>query len=193
MSPDPAAAGRPGPRTGGAAAAAVLRPARGDDQAALAAFVAGLSPRSRYLRFFTGAPSVTPAVLRRMAGAGGGADDRVDALVAVRGGLIAGHAMGTDLRGPSGALVTEAGVIVADAQQRRGIGSALLRALAGRAQARGATGLTMEVLAENYAMLALIGTLLPGARTRSRGPYVTVDAPLPLVAQERVIAPERAA
>ncbi len=184
MSLTPAAGCWPGPRTGGAAAA-VLRPARDGDQAALAAFLAGLSPRSRYLRFFTGAPSVTPAALRRMTGTGGCGADRADALVAVRDGFIAGHAMATDLRGPSGAVVTEVGVVVADDQQRRGIGSALMLALAGRAQARGATGLTMEVLAENYAMLGLIGARLPGARSRSCGPYVTIDVSLPLVAQER--------
>jgi len=185
MSLRPAAAGRPGLRAGGAAASAVLRPARDDDQAALAALLTGLSPRSRYLRFFTGAPSVTPAALRRMAGTGGGAAERVDALVAVRDGLIAGHAMATDLRGSSGEVVTEVGVVVADAQQRRGIGSALLAALAGRAHARGATRLTMEVLAENHAVLSLIGKQLPGARSRSSGPYVTFDVPLPLAGEER--------
>ena len=42
---------------------------------------------------------------------------------------------------PPGGLVTEIGVVVADAWQGRGMGSALVRALISRAQARGVTSL----------------------------------------------------
>ena len=70
---------------------------------------------ARYLRFF--AP-VTPGpnMLRLLSG--DAAD--VDAVVAVRGGVIIGHAMGADRVEPGGVRVTDVGVVVADAWQGRG-------------------------------------------------------------------------
>ena len=65
------------------------------------------------------------------------------------------------------------------------MGSALARALATRAQARGATALMMDVLAENHEMLALIRKHLPVARSWHAGPYLTVHVPLPLVQEEK--------
>src|SRR5215471_13409331 len=54
-----------------------IRPADGDDLAAIVAFIEGLSVRTRYLRFFSGAiPS--QAVLRLLAGG-----NRADVLLAV--------------------------------------------------------------------------------------------------------------
>ena len=91
-------------------------------------------------------------MLRVLAGQRPGAD----ALVATRNGAIIGHAMAVDTRRSPGAAATEIGVVVADAWQGRGVGSGLIRALAARAQARGATTLAMEVMAENRRVLAMI-------------------------------------
>jgi ribosomal protein S18 acetylase RimI-like enzyme len=142
----------------GGRAAVAIRQARPADLAALGDFFAGLSMSTRYLRFF--AP-VTPGpkMLRLLAGAA--AD--VDAVVAVRGGVIIGHAMGADRVDPRGVRVTDVGVVVADAWQGRGIGAALTRALLTGARARGVTAVTMDVLGDNQQALGMITAHWPAA------------------------------
>jgi GNAT superfamily N-acetyltransferase len=162
-----------------------VRPASDGDGEALREFVGGLSLRTRYLRFFAGVPRVTPAMLRRMTGTRLPGGDLVDALVVTEAEAIIGHGMATDTRDSAGTAVTEIGVVVADGWQGHGVGSALTRALAARAQARGATALMMDVLAENHKMLALISKYLPTARCWQAGPYVTVHVPLPLTQEEQ--------
>jgi ribosomal protein S18 acetylase RimI-like enzyme len=144
--------------------AAVIRPAHAADEAALGDFFAALSPHSRYLRFF-GPVTPGPALLRRLCGGAEG----VDAVVAVRGGLIIGHAMAADQAGPHGSRVTDIGVVVADAWQGRGVGAALMRALVTGAQARGLTSMTMDVLHGNQRVLAMILAHWPAARIDHSG------------------------
>lgn len=151
-----------------------IRQASGADCDAIGRFLAALSPKSLYLRFFTGAPPVTGAMLRRMAGEGG----NVDVVVATEDGTIIGHAMAAETSGPAGARVTEIGVAVTDARQGRGIGTALTRELAARAGARGTRTVTMDVLAENRRALAMIGRAWPAARYERSGPFVTIRASL---------------
>jgi GNAT superfamily N-acetyltransferase len=134
---------------------AVIRPACAADEAALGDFFAALSPQSRYLRFF-GPVTPGPALLLRLLGDA----DGVDAVVAVRGGLIIGHAMAADLAG----RVSDIGVVVADAWQGRGLGAALMRALVTGAQARGLTSMTMDVLPGNHQVIAMILAHWPAAR-----------------------------
>jgi ribosomal protein S18 acetylase RimI-like enzyme len=151
-----------------------IRQARPGDCEAIRAFLDGLSARSRYLRFFTGAPSVTESMLRLLAGGGAG----TDVVLATADGAVIGHAMAADTTGSRGTRVTDIGVAVADAWQGRGVGSALTRALADRAQDRGATTLAMDVLAENQQVLAMIAHRWPGARYDASGGYVSVQARL---------------
>lgn len=151
-----------------------IRQACYSDHAALRDFLAGLSLRARYLRFFTGAMGASPAVLRILAGGG----DHIDAIVAVEQGVIIGHAMASDATGP-GDTVTEIGVVVTDACQGQGIGSALIRTLTARAQDRGITTATMDVLAENRQVLDMIADHWPAARHNSSGAYATIQVPLP--------------
>jgi acetyltransferase len=121
-----------------------------------------------------------------------GGSERIDVVVAVDGGAIIGHAMACDTAGPGGARVTEIGVVVADARQGRGVGSALVRALLARALARGVTAVTMEVLAENRQVLGMIAHYWPAARHDQSGPYVTIEARLPQpAAQRRAHLPEQ--
>jgi hypothetical protein len=94
----------------------LIRQAGGGDLAGLGDFLAGLSVRTRHLRFFTSAPPASPAMLRVLAGQRPG----TDALVATWNGVIIGHAMAVDTAGPPGAAATEFGVVVADAWQGRG-------------------------------------------------------------------------
>ena len=151
-----------------------IRQACYSDHAAIRDFVGGLSLRARYLRFFTGAVATSPVVLRILAGGG----DHIDAIVAVENGTIIGHAMASDATGPGG-TVTEIGVVVTDACQGRGIGAALVRALTARAQGRGITAFTMEVLAENRQVLAMIADHWPTAKHDLSGAYATIQVPLP--------------
>jgi GNAT superfamily N-acetyltransferase len=144
--------------TGGGTAAAI-RSANPEDLAALGEFFAALSPRTRYLRFF-GPVTPSPALLRQL----GGLPGTIDAIVAVRGGIIVGHAMAADRTDPRGARVTDIGVVVADAWQGRGLGSALMRALVTRARARGVTLLEMDVLDGNRRVIDMITSHWPAAR-----------------------------
>ena len=160
------------------AAIAAVRPVRPEDQAALGEFFAGLSVESRYLRFF--AP-VTPAHGLLHLLSGGPAN--VDAVVAVADGVIVGHAMAADgpedHRDPCGARVTDVGVVVADAWQRRGVGAALMRMLVTRAQARGVTALAMDVLPGNRVVLAMIIGHWPDAAVDHSPDSLDIHIPLP--------------
>ena len=102
-------------------ATAAIRPVHPADLPALGGFFEDLSVESRYLRFF--APvRPTGSLLHLLSGG----PANVDAVVAVADGVIVGHAMATDrteaqtFEDPCGARVTDIGVVVADAWQRRG-------------------------------------------------------------------------
>ena len=151
-----------------------IRQADRADVGALRDFLTGLSAQTRYLRFFAGAMPTSPAMLQILAGGRPGAD----ALVATRNGAIIGHAMAVDTTGPCGDRTAEIGVVVADAWQGQGVGSGLMRTLVARAEARGATGLLMEVMAENRRMLNMIARRWPAARHDQSAAYVTVQARL---------------
>jgi L-amino acid N-acyltransferase YncA len=157
-----------------------IRPASAADMGALTDFFAGLSMQTRYLRFF--APVTPgPALVRKMSGA----DGQADVVVAVRGGVIIGHAMAVDQAGPRGARTADAGVVVADAWQGLGVGSALLRALETSARARGVTSLTMDVLPGNHRMIALIARHWPAARIEHSVDFATFRVRLPRARQQR--------
>jgi len=167
-------------RRAGPPVTAAIRPACTADVGALSDFFAGLSPQSRYLRFF--AP-VTPGpeLLRGMSGG----DGHTDAVVAVREGVIIGHAMAADQAGPRGTRTADVGVVVADAWQGLGVASALMNVLITGAQARGVTSLTMDVLPGNRTMLAMIASRWPAARIEDSADFVTFRILLPRRRQQR--------
>jgi GNAT superfamily N-acetyltransferase len=144
------------------------------DHEAIREFLTGLSPRARYLRFFSGAPSTSQAMLRILAGE----PAHIDVLVAIENDVIIGHAMAGDRTGPGGTLLTEIGVVVADGHRGAGVGSALVRGLLARARSRGATALVMEVLAENRQVLTMISDHWPVASQERSGAYITISARL---------------
>ena len=129
-----------------------IRAAAAADCEAIKSFVAGLSLRARFLRFFTPASPPSSAVLRRMCGAA----PTSDVLVATEDGAIVGHAMAVDGVGPDGSATTDLGLVVADRWQDRGVGSEMFRRLAERAAARGVRAAVMDVLPENRRMLSII-------------------------------------
>jgi GNAT superfamily N-acetyltransferase len=166
--------------------AVTIRPPDPADLATLTGFFAGLSTRTRVQRFF--APiRPTQALVRRACGQSGqaGQAGRVDVLVATHGGVIIGHAMAAD-RAAAGESLTEIGVVVADAWQGQGVGSALVRTLLRRAQARGVTSLSMDVLAGNQQALAMIAGHWAAARTERGADCLTIQVGLSPARRERV-------
>jgi GNAT superfamily N-acetyltransferase len=137
-------------------------------------FFAGLSTRTRYLRFF-GALTMSPAMLRVLSGGGD-----ADAVVASRNCEIIGHGIAANRASPGGGTAIEIGVVVADAWQRRGIGSALVRTLMSAAEARGATIVAMDVLHANHQVLAMIASHWPGAAVERSADCVTFHVRLAL-------------
>jgi GNAT superfamily N-acetyltransferase len=164
------AAGRAGPDTVHPGDAVQYRSATAADCEAIRWFVAGLSLRTRFLRFFTPASPLSSAVLRAMCGAGG----PTDVLVATHGGVIIGHAMAVDSVGPGGCRMTDIGVVIADRWQSQGVGSVIMGRLVARAAARGVSVLLMDVLPENRPMLAMISRRWADAQYQFGADSVTV-------------------
>ncbi|MBA3349680.1 MAG: GNAT family N-acetyltransferase, partial [Actinobacteria bacterium] len=124
-----------------------IRPVRRGDEPAVRSFLEGLSRRSRALRFWSGA-----ANLERAAAWEVDVDyhDRYG-LVATTGSeeRVVGEAMYRRIGGDR----AEAAFAVADAHQRRGLGTLLLAQLAEAAEQNGIAVLEADVLAENHRMI----------------------------------------
>jgi L-amino acid N-acyltransferase YncA len=157
------------------AAGAEYRAARAADCEAIRSFLAGLSPRTRLLRFFTPVSPPSSAVLRAMCGV----DGTADVLVATHGGAIVAHAMAADSTSPGGCRAADIGVVVADDWQDRGVGSEILDRLIARAAARAVRVLVMDVLPENGRMLAMISRRWPDAACEYAAGAVSVRVRLP--------------
>ncbi len=163
---------------------AEVRPGGPADTEALRSFIAGLSQRTQYLRFFAGVAPPGGPLLRALCGAGNGADIVVAECRCPAGagqschGQIVGHAMAVDAAGADGVPAVDVGLVVADGCQRRGIGSALMRLLLARAVARGARSVTMDVLPDNAEVLSMIARHWPAASCELTADSVLVRAPL---------------
>jgi acetyl coenzyme A synthetase (ADP forming)-like protein len=157
-----------------------LRPPVAADRDAVVAFFEALSPQSLYQRFH-GRPALTPALVERfldpdwrelgslVGSIGEGADERIVAL-----GSYA------RLRDPAAA---EAAFSVADAYQRRGIGTRLLEQLAALAAEAGIERFVAEVRPENRQMLGVFAGA--GFETRRELSGGTVEVQFPLQPTER--------
>jgi ribosomal protein S18 acetylase RimI-like enzyme len=140
---------------------ALLRRATPDDVTSIREFVCGLSPRSQYLRFFAAVAPPSTGLLRALCGTGG-----ADVLLVVdRSGAVIGHGMAADA---ADGLETSIGLVVADAWQRRGVGTQVLQALASRAARRGVDSLVLEVLPDNRVMRGIIARRWPDAPAERR-------------------------
>lgn len=147
-----------------------IRPVTAGDCAAIGAFVAGLSPRSRFLRFFSLAAQPSSPVLRGLCGAG----RTTDALVATQDATVIGHAMAADSVEPDGSRAADIGLVVTDRWQRNGVGALMLSCLAARAAARDVAVLTMDVMPENRPMLDVIFRAWPDAAWEFAPDAVTI-------------------
>ncbi|WP_344743920.1 GNAT family N-acetyltransferase [Streptosporangium vulgare] len=166
--PEGAAAGAGDVATvpGGAVEIRIARP--DDDEEAVRRFLEGLSPRTQALRFFAGMGRPSVSFVRTLLAV----DERRDALLAVHGNLLVGHAM--SYRGEE--TDVEIAVVVGDEWQGMGLGSRLVRALMRRAEIKGARTVGMDVLGDNRTVLAMVRRAWPEATMRVSAGTVEVTA-----------------
>lgn len=130
--------------------AVTIRPIRASDEGRLLTFLRGLSRASRTRRYFSaGVDLVTEAHRQATAGERGQCG-----LVATTGrdGRIVGHAV----YGRTGDGRAEAGVVVADSWQGRGLGTVLLGCLVRETAAADIRAIETEIPEENRPMLAVL-------------------------------------
>lgn len=131
-----------------------VRPIQREDAGLLIEFHERLSPQSRYLRFFSPFPHLSPKMAEYLAGVdfvdrfalvATADEDGVERIVAVARFDIA----------PDD-VVAEVALVVRDDYQGVGLGTAVFGRLVEMARARGVRRLTGSVLAENRRMLQLL-------------------------------------
>ena len=134
-----------------------IEPVRQEDGPALQELFARCSPQTVALRFFGPRKELPPSYVRDVLAGDPAHHDAVvardrasDAIVGLAS-LGAGSAAGPD--------VPELGVLVADAWQRNGIGTALVDLLVRRARGRGVERLLASVLPGRSGVLAGLGAL----------------------------------
>lgn len=158
--------------SGGVAAvpgtAVEIRPARPDDEEGIRRFIGGLSSRTQARRFFAGMSRPSASFVRTLLAV----DERRDALLAVHGNLLVGHAM--SYRGEE--TDVEIAVVVGDEWQGMGLGSRLVRTLMRRAETRGARTVGMDVLGDNRKVLSMVRRAWPEATMRVSSGTVEVTA-----------------
>lgn len=132
----------------------VIRPIRPEDAEIEQTFVRGLSERAKYFRFVETLQELTPAMLIRFTQID---YDREMALIAVTedGGKEVEIGVARYVTNPDGETC-EFALVVADAWQRKGIGSGLMDRLMDIAKTRGLKTMEGEVLANNEDMLGLV-------------------------------------
>lgn len=133
-----------------------LRPLRRTDGDVLDAVFAGLSPRSRYLRFHSPIHGLGPPMRRALLAVDG--RDHVALVATARGEPVGIARLIRDRLHPEEA---EVAFEVVDAWQRRGVGRLLLTTLAEEAQRLGVRRLRALVLPENAAAFALLRSVFP--------------------------------
>ncbi|MYV97512.1 GNAT family N-acetyltransferase [Streptomyces sp. SID3343] len=149
-----------------------VRVARLQDAAGVREMHERCSAETRRLRYFTSAPRLPESALTRLLEP----RDGVSLVAAAPDGTIG--AMAT-LFHPAGGATGEVGLLVEDAWQGRGLGTALLCALVEIAAERGLTDLRAHVLPWNRRMLALFERAgLVGRRSYEDG-VVLVQATVP--------------
>ena len=137
-----------------------FRTARPDEGPALDQAFAELSDRSRYLRFHTPVPRLSPELRRRLLDLDG--TNRLAVLAVGPHGQPIGVARYARSDGEPAA---EIGVAIADAWQARGVGTALVRELARIAREQGIERFDAYALRDNVGARRLLTGL--GAKPRS--------------------------
>jgi ribosomal protein S18 acetylase RimI-like enzyme len=157
----------------------LVRRAGEPDADELARMLTGLTDLSRYFRFQTaiGTPPRAALLLRMLCPTGA-------AFVATRAGTIVGHAMWAWAPGGSTA---ELAAVIAEDEQRRGLGVRMLSVAAADAIAAGATHFLFVVSAANERSIRMVRRRWPDATVERDGALLTFVAParLPNPPEER--------
>lgn len=138
-----------------------LRDLRPDEGHVLDALMAGLSPRSRYLRFHTPVPTLTAGMRRALLGVDG--HDHLALVAEAARGVPVGIARW--IRDRHRRDEAEIAVAVVDAWHHRGVGRTLVTEAVERARSAGVARLTARVLPENAAALGLFRSAFPACLT----------------------------
>lgn len=151
-----------------------VRPTRTGDEAAILAFLRGLSEESRYFRFFSGAPNLKDAADRA---AVSNLDDRCNLIALVGAGPTivaqAGYVRNDADR-------AEVAFAVADTFQGRGISTILLGQLAEIAQAAGIATFDASVLSENHRMIGVFRESGFAVSTHAQAGVIDLEFPTSL-------------
>lgn len=151
----------------------VIRSVRPSDAEEIAAFLEGLSPESRELRYHSPVPVVRWWMVESVAAAD---HDQREALVALLGGRVVGVAeWGRDPEVQDRAHV---GIAVDESVRRRGIAQTLMRRLGDLAREHGYREFVATVLTVNRPVFKLIERMTPQARRLFDGDEVEVLIPL---------------
>lgn len=156
----------------------LLRPGGPDDAALLTELLAGLSPASSFHRFLAGLGVPEPALVRGLLRAEPGRG----ALLAVVRGAGAESALGHACWSVTPNLAVDVGVLVADAAQGRGIGTALFGLAVDAARAVGAVTVHLDVHPDNRRLVAALRRRFGAAFAWEHG-LLSVDVPIAAVAQ----------
>lgn len=161
-----------------------LRPITPHDAPALQEFHRAQSDRSRYMRFFTAKPDLTPEELKRLTTV-----DYVHdlALIAVLGSSIVGVGRYTGT-GPGRADIA---FLVADAMQGKGLGTILFDHLAAAARERGIGTFTADVLPENSQMLHVFDAIGYETHSRATEESIAIEVDTSMTARVRAVLEER--
>lgn len=134
----------------------LIRPIHRDDKQRLLDAFERLSPESRYRRFFSPVPHLRAGQLRYLTEL----DHHThEAVAAIDPRTDQGIGVARFVRSADDPDVAEFAIAVVDHWQGRGIGTALLEELVGRARAEGVKRFSASVLAGNNAMLELLHKL----------------------------------
>ena len=159
----------------------LVRPILPEDRERLREGFVRLSARSRYRRFLTSLEHLSDRQVRDLTEVD--YDDHM-AWVAVDPSRpsLPGLGVARYVRLAEEPAVAEAAVTVLDEYQGKGIGTILLRMLAGSARQHGIRSFRGYVLAENAPMMDILRDL--GATAVQEGPLLRVDVPIPATADE---------
>jgi RimJ/RimL family protein N-acetyltransferase len=156
-----------------------IRPIRADDRERLRRSHARLSEETRYRRFLSSKPSLTPSDVHYLVDIDGWDHYALVATVAEPEGEAI-VAVARYVRLPRDPDAAEFAIVVGDAWQGQGLGTELLGRLADAAVTRGIERFYAAILADNVAIRHLIERFADGPVNRRRdGTTFEVDFPLP--------------
>jgi GNAT superfamily N-acetyltransferase len=161
-----------------------LRQGRADDRELLLRAFERLSDESRYLRFLAPMPELTGSMLRYLLSVDHHDHESIIALDE-RDGEAVGVAR--YVRRRERPDVAELAVTVVDDWQGRGLGTALMDAIAARARQEGITAFTVMMLASNQPMMSLLEHLSEVRVLDRESGTVEIEVPIPPIGLPRAL------